>query len=102
GKDTARAPVEIDPRRQQRIGVRTVEATRQALSATIRTVGVVRYDETRQTDVNVKLEGWIRDLYVDYTGQPVRQGQPLLTLYSPQVLAAENEYLLALKSRDEM
>jgi RND family efflux transporter MFP subunit len=100
--DTPRAPIEIDPRRQQLIGVRTVAATRQPLSGTIRATGVVRYDETRQTDVNVKIEGWIRDLYVDYTGQAVRQGQPLFTLYSPQVVAAEREYLLALKNRDEM
>ena len=99
---TPRAAVDIDPRRQQMIGVRTVEAKRQPLSQTIRTVGVVKYDETRQADVNVKVEGWIRELFVDYTGQPVQRGQPLFTLYSPQVLTAESEYLLALKSRDQM
>jgi membrane fusion protein, copper/silver efflux system len=97
-----RAPVDIDMRRQQLIGVRTVAARRALLYQTIRTAGLVRYDETRQTDVNVKLEGWIRDLFVDYTGQTVRKGQPLFTFYSPQVLTAESEYLLALKSRDQM
>jgi Cu(I)/Ag(I) efflux system membrane fusion protein/cobalt-zinc-cadmium efflux system membrane fusion protein len=97
-----RAPVEIDTRRQQLIGVRTVAATRAPLSQTVRTLGVVAYDETRQVDVNVKFDGWIRDLLVNFTGQPVSKGQPLFTLYSPQLLAAESEYLLALKSRDLM
>jgi hypothetical protein len=60
--------VTIDARRQQLIGVRVAPVQRTLLSATVSTTGVVRYDETRQTDVNVKLDGWIRDLYVDYTG----------------------------------
>ena len=101
-EQTPRAPVDIDTRRQQLIGVRTIAARRAPLSQTMRTTGLVRYDETRQADVNVKLEGWIRELFVDYTGQTVKKGQPLFTLYSPQVLAAESEYLLALKSRDQM
>src|SRR2546425_2976765 len=98
----ARTEVSIDPRRQQLIGVRTVVAKRADLTTTIRAVGVVRYDETRLADVNVKVEGWIRDLYVDYTGQAVRKGQQLFTLYSPDLLNTENEYLLALKTRDQM
>ena len=52
--------------------------------------------------MNVKIEGWIRDLYVDYTGQPIQRGQPLFTLYSPDLLNTQNEYLLALKTRDQM
>jgi len=68
----------------------------------VRTTGVVRYDETRQADVNVKLDGWIRKLYVDYTGQFVQKGQPLFALYSPDLLVAQNEYLLALKTRDQL
>src|SRR5215510_9160471 len=99
---TPRAPVDIDQRRRQLIGVRTVEAKRAPLSHTIRTVGVVKYDETRQSEVNVRVEGWIRELFADYTGQLIQRGQPLLTLYSPQILAAENEYLLALQSRDQL
>jgi Cu(I)/Ag(I) efflux system membrane fusion protein/cobalt-zinc-cadmium efflux system membrane fusion protein len=98
----ARGDVFIDPQRQQLIGVRLAPVTREAMAGVIRTTGVVRYDETRLTDVNVKLEGWIRDLRVDYTGQLVRQGQPLFTLYSPDLLTTQNEYLLALKTRDQM
>jgi RND family efflux transporter MFP subunit len=97
-----RAEVSIDPRRQQLIGVRTAPVQRADLTKTIRTVGLVRYDETRLSDVNLKLEGWIRDLYVDYTGQFVQKGQPLFTIYSPELLTTQNEYLLALKTRDQM
>ena len=98
----ARAGITIDPRRQQLIGVRTVPVERRALTSTVRTVGLVRYDETRLTDVNLKLEGWIRKLYVDTTGELVRAGQPLFTLYSPELVTTQNEYLLALKTRDQL
>jgi Cu(I)/Ag(I) efflux system membrane fusion protein/cobalt-zinc-cadmium efflux system membrane fusion protein len=98
----ARDDVSIDPQRQQLIGVRLAPVTRESMSTIVRTTGVVRYDETRLTDVNVKLEGWIRDLRVNYTGEFVRRGQPLFSLYSPDLLATQNEYLLALKTRDQM
>jgi RND family efflux transporter MFP subunit len=99
---TPRADVSIDPRRQQLLGVRTAPARRVSLAQTIRATGNVRADESRQTDINLKVEGWIRDLYVDYTGQAVRRGQPLFTLYSPDLYTTEQEYILALKSRDQM
>jgi Cu(I)/Ag(I) efflux system membrane fusion protein/cobalt-zinc-cadmium efflux system membrane fusion protein len=98
----ARAEIIIEPQRQQLIGVRLAPVQRTQVAPVIRTTGVVRYDETRLTDVNVKLDGWIRDLRVDYTGQFVRQGQPLFTFYSPDLLATQNEYLLALKTRDQL
>lgn len=97
-----RSDLTLDTRRRQLVGVRTARVERTPLERTIRASGVVRFDETRQADINVKLDGWIRHLQVDYTGQPIRRGQPLFTLYSPDLLAAENEYLLALRSRDEM
>ena len=97
-----RADVTIDSRRQQLIGVRTATVTREPIQHTLRTVGVVRYDETSLADVNLRVEGWIRDLYVDYTGQPVQRGQRLFTLYSPDVLATQQEYLLAVKTRDQL
>lgn len=98
----ARAEITIDPRRQQLIGVRTAPVERRTLTATVRTVGLVRYDETRLTDVNLKVEGWIRDLYVDTTGALVRVGQPLFTLYSPELVTTQNEYLLALTTREQV
>ena len=99
---TPRGEVTIDPRRQQLIGVKTVPVTREAVEQAVRAVGVVRYDETKQADINLKVEGWIRDLYVDYTGQPIQRGQPLFTLYSPDLLNTQSEYLLALKTRDQL
>lgn len=97
-----RAEVTLDLRRQQLIGVRTAMVKREAFDKTIRTVGTVKYDETRLADVNLKIEGWIRDLFVESPGQAVRRGQPLFTLYSPELLATQQEYLLALKSREQM
>lgn len=97
-----RAPVNLDLRRQQLIGVRTAPVERANMAKTIRAVGTVRYDETRLADVNLKLEGWIRDLYVDYTGKLVQRGDPLFTLYSPELLTTQQEYLLALKTRDQL
>jgi membrane fusion protein, copper/silver efflux system len=99
---TPRGDVVVDARRQQLIGVRTVTASRSALTPNIRAVGIVRYAETRLADVNLKLDGWIRDLYVDYTGQLVARGQPLFTIYSPDLLATESEYLLAIKTREAL
>lgn len=99
---TPRGPITIDARRQQLIGVRTVPAHTTSLAASIRAVGSVRSAETRLADVNVKLDGWIRELFVDYTGRAVAKGQPLFTLYSPDLLATETEYVLALKARDQL
>jgi RND family efflux transporter MFP subunit len=97
-----RGDVTIDSQRQQLIGVRLAPVTRGPLSAVVRTTGTIRYDERRMADVNLKLDGWIRDLYVDYTGQLIAKDQPLFTLYSPDLLTTQNEYLLALKTRDQM
>lgn len=97
-----RGDVVIDTRRQQLIGVRTVPAEHTSLTRTIRTVGVVRYDETGLVDINVRVEGWIEQLYVDYTGRFVTQGEPLFALYSPELVATQHEYLLALRTRDQL
>jgi RND family efflux transporter MFP subunit len=94
--------VQISPEKQQLIGVRygTVEPV--AAARTIRAVGKVAYDETRLARVHTRVEGWIEKVFVDFTGKSVEKGQPLLTLYSPEMLATQQEYLLALRSRDIM
>jgi Cu(I)/Ag(I) efflux system membrane fusion protein len=99
---TAREAVVIDDRRQQLSGVRVDRATRGTLSQTLRTAGVVNYDEARLTDVNLKLEGWIRELYVNVTGQRVEKGQPLFALESPDLVSVETQLLAALRNRDLM
>lgn len=91
--------IRVGPERRQAIGVRTGQVSLRAVSVTIRTVGTVTYDETRVREVTVKNQGWVRQLLVDQTGQRVRRGQPLMTLYSPELLAAQEELLSALASQ---
>jgi Cu(I)/Ag(I) efflux system membrane fusion protein/cobalt-zinc-cadmium efflux system membrane fusion protein len=100
--EVPRVGVELDLRRQQLVGVRVTEATTAEIARRIRSVGTVRFDETRQSEVNLKVEAWIRELHVNATGQSVRRGQPLFTIYSPDLLATQNEYLLALRTRDQL
>src|SRR5262249_32091779 len=68
----------------------------------IRAAGKVAYDETRLAHVHSKVDGWIESVFVDFTGKLVEKGQPLLTIYSPELLATQQEFLLALKARDVM
>ena len=89
----------VDARRRQLIGVRTVVVERRPVRIQIRTVGKIVYDETRLSDVSVKFRGWIGKLEVDSTGQRVRKGQTLFTLYSPELYSAQEEYLAALASQ---
>lgn len=96
------ATVTIDPARQQLIGLRTAPAVEGVLSGSWRTVGRVEVDPTRVRKTNVKVDGYIDQLYVDFVGQAVRRGQPLFSLYSPSLLATANEYVLALQTRDAM
>ncbi|MDF9393054.1 MULTISPECIES: efflux RND transporter periplasmic adaptor subunit [Methylococcus] len=88
----------ISPERMQSIGVKFEPAARRLLERTIRTVGRVEVDERQLARVTVKLEGWIDRLLVNTTGASVRQGQVLFTLYSPELLATQEEYLIALRS----
>lgn len=88
--------ISIDPVTIQNMGIRTAEVTRGPLRKTIQTVGVIDYDETALTDVTVKYKGWIEKLFVDSTGQEVKQGEPLFEIYSPDLVSAQNEYLIAL------
>ncbi len=91
--------ITISPEKRQLIGVRTAVATLRSLDKQIRTVGKVEVDETRLAYVNTKVAGWVKKLFVDYTGKEVVQGQPLLSLYSPDLVTAQEEYLIALRSR---
>lgn len=88
----------ISNERLQSIGVKFEEATRREVNKIIRTVGRVETDERRLARVNIKLEGWIDQLYVNTTGQKVKKGQLLFTLYSPDLVATQEEYLLAVRA----
>jgi len=89
----------VSPERLQSIGVKFELAERRPLERTIRTVGRVEIDERRLAHMHLKLEGWIDELRVNYTGEQVKQGQILFTLYSPELVATQQEYLLALKGK---
>jgi len=95
-------PVTVSTERQQAIGVRLGKAEVRDLTKTIRTVGRVTFDETLQAQIHAKFEGYVERLYVDYTGKPVRKGQPLLSIYSPELLATQEEYLIAFRAHQRL
>ena len=94
--------ISLPPERQQAIGVRLGKAETRDVTKSIRTVGRVTFDETLQHQIHAKFEGYVERLYVDYTGKPVRKGQALLTIYSPELLATQQEYLLAVRARKQL
>jgi multidrug efflux pump subunit AcrA (membrane-fusion protein) len=87
----------VSAERQQITGVRYGQVGVQNLEKVIRTVGRLEFDEKKITAISLKIGGWVEDLYVDYTGKMVRKGQPLLSVYSPDLVSAQEEFLLALK-----
>jgi len=98
----AQAYAMVTPFKQQLIGVKTMVLEKRPLETVVRAVGRVDYDEQRVAYVNLRVSGWVEDLFVDYTGQVVRKGQPLFTLYSPDLVATQDEYLFALRGRDKV
>jgi RND family efflux transporter MFP subunit len=92
----------ISPERQQMLGVHSVPAEYKILSREIRTVGKIAYDETRITHLHTKFNGWIEKVYADFVGEPVKMGEPLFTIYSPELVATQEEYLLALRSKEKL
>jgi len=100
-QEIAPGTVQISPERQQLIGVRIGTVEPRALQKVIRTVGRIDYDEKRIGIVSPKISGWIEELYADFTGRFVRKGEPLLTIYSPELVSTQEEYLLALKARQD-
>jgi Cu(I)/Ag(I) efflux system membrane fusion protein len=101
-EEVAPGTVQISPERQQLIGVRFGTVEMRPLEKVIRTVGRIDYDEKRIVTVSLKIGGWIEDLYVDFTGKYVRKGEPLLTIYSPELVSTQEEYLLALKAKESL
>ncbi|MFQ5450439.1 MAG: efflux RND transporter periplasmic adaptor subunit [Nitrospinaceae bacterium] len=91
--------IRINLLKQQLIGVKKYTVRERKMIQTLRTVGRVEYDERRLGEVNLKVEGWVERLYADYTGKYVRAGDPLFELYSPDLLNAQEEYLLTTTGR---
>ncbi len=101
-QEVAPGTVQISPQRQQLIGVKIGTVDMRPLEKVIRTVGRVDYDEKRIVTVSLKIGGWIEDLYVDFTGRYVKKGDPLLTIYSPELVSTQEEYLLALRAKKSL
>ena len=91
------AAFQVDAYRRQLIGVTTGTVAKKPLTKIIRAAGQISYDETRLTDISVKFNGWIGKLYADYLGAPVSKGRTLFTIYSPELVSAQDEYLNALR-----
>lgn len=100
GAADAAGTVRIDAVTVQNIGVRTATAKKSILSHVVRAVGRVSYDEERIVRLHPKTEGWIETMRVDKTGEKVIRNQDLLSIYSPQLVASQQEYVLALNNRD--
>lgn len=106
GGEPSRVPgysvVKITPERQQLIGVRTGKVERGRLLMSIRAVGIIEPDQTRLRRVHTRISGWVTKLHVDFVGQNVKKGDPLLELYSPDLLQTQLDYLLALENWESL
>ncbi|MBI5376882.1 MAG: efflux RND transporter periplasmic adaptor subunit [Candidatus Schekmanbacteria bacterium] len=102
--ETMLAPggVIISQAKQQLIGVTYGKVKVEHLIHTIRAVGKVTYDETKIVKISPKIEGWVEKVFADYTGQFVKKGEPLISIYSPELVSTQQEYLLAIKTKDAL
>jgi len=91
--------VMISPQKQQLIGVRTATVERQHVQREIRAVGRVTFDETKVSHIHTKVTGYIEDVFVDFVGKAVKKGDPLFTIYSPELVSTQQEYLIAVKGK---
>lgn len=92
----------VSAQMQQLMGVRTAIVEAKTLNKTVRAVGTVTYDESRVRQVYSKVDGWVDKLYINSTGALVSKGQPLFTIYSPDLLSTQGEYLLAKKNYESL
>lgn len=100
--ETSDPGVRIDPTTLQNIGVRTAPVVIEPMQRSVRTTGRMEVDEQQTAVVSPKIGGWIDELYVDFEGARVTKGQPLLEIYSPELVSTQEEYLLALRNRERM
>src|SRR5450759_3336422 len=97
GEEPQGAEVKISLDKVQKLGVRTEAAAYRNLARSVRALGTMQVDERAQRTVAPRCEGWIQRLLVNTTGEAVRRGQPLMEVYSPDLVAAQQEYVIALK-----
>ncbi len=99
GADSTGVP--INRGEAARLGITFARAAERPVQASVRVVGVLKYAEPRLVYVNARVSGWVEKLYADYVGKRVTAGEPLLALYSPELVSAQDEYLLARRLRDD-
>lgn len=97
-----RVPIHLSAEKRQLIGLTLVRVERRRLSNTLHTVALVEHDETRLYRIAPRFGGWIRKLYVNYTGAPVERGAPLFRVYSPELYALQEEYLVAWRANQRL
>ena len=101
-QEAPRASIQLSPQRMQSIGIVLGKVESKAVNSELRFYGNVQVDERRQAYVQTRFAGWIRKVYADATGNFVGRGQPLFTIYSPDLVATEQEYLIAKKNADTL
>ncbi|WDE05819.1 efflux RND transporter periplasmic adaptor subunit [Thalassomonas viridans] len=101
GPDEGAGTIRISPEVVNNLGVRTAEVSYQALQGQIDTVGYISYDEDKLVHIHPRVDGWIEKLYVKAVGEPVEKGQPLYQIYSPELVNAQEELLLALERKNK-
>jgi RND family efflux transporter MFP subunit len=102
GSIPGRAVVTLSPERRSLLGVRSEDVREIRIEKSVRTVGRVAPDERRLAHMHTKFEGYVERLYVDFTGKFVAKGDPLLAIYSPDLVATQQEYLLALRAQKQL
>ena len=102
GEEPAGPELKISLDRVQKLGVKTETVTRSEFSRIVRAVGTVQVNERLERTIAPKFEGWIQRLLVSTTGEAVRRGQPLMEVYSPELVTAQQEYIIALKGREQL
>lgn len=100
--ETGQTTAMLTPEKKQRIGVKMAEVQEKEIERVIRAVGRVAYDERKLARIHLRVDGWIQELFVNFTGQEVKKGAPLLTLYSPDLLSTQQEYLLAKRGEEKL
>ena len=101
-QETPLAPIQLTPQRMQSIGIVLGKVESKPVNAELRFYGNVQVDERRQAYVQTRFAGWIRKVYADATGNFIGKGQPLFTIYSPDLVSTEQEYLLAKKNSESL
>lgn len=101
-EEVANNQVKISTDKVQKLGVKTEQVLSRNMVNTVRAVGQFQFNEQRLSTVTTKFEGYIEKLYVNTTGQPVKRGQPLMEVYSPELVSAQEEYLIAWNGRQSL